>query len=114
MKVLVNCGKLRNGREALIIKDGKTIKYLTCRNYDPTEPEGRQWEHGEYCHNIVSFAKLILAENETIDYDRMDEITCQAMSYLKDNDLLEDFLYDRDIDLDEDEMEYFFPEEGDE
>ena len=39
--------------------------------------------------------------------ERAREIAEQAISYLQDNDLLEDFLEDRDIDLSNEEYEYF-------
>lgn len=38
---------------------------------------------------------------------RVREIAEQAISYLQDNDLLEDFLEDRDLDLTAEECEYF-------
>ena len=39
--------------------------------------------------------------------ERAREIAEQAISYLHDNDLLEDFLVDRDINLSNEEYEYF-------
>jgi hypothetical protein len=39
--------------------------------------------------------------------ERAREIAEQAISYLQDNDLLEDFLEDRDIALSNEEYEYF-------
>lgn len=39
--------------------------------------------------------------------ERAREIAEQAISYLQDNDLLEDFLKDRDIALSNEEYEYF-------
>ena len=39
--------------------------------------------------------------------ERAIEIAEQAISYLQDNDLLEDFLEDRDIALSNEEYEYF-------
>ena len=112
-KVLANLGKLKNGREALVIQNGNTIMGITCRDYDPTAPEGSQWYGGEYTVDAVSFAKLILAEQTGIHPDRVMEIACQAMSYLLDNNMHDDFLEDRDIDLDYDERDFFFPEEED-
>ena len=46
-----------------------------------------------------------------MSYERLLEIATTAMSYLADNDMLDDFLEDRYIDLDDSEMEFFFPEE---
>lgn len=43
--------------------------------------------------------------------EKLREIAEKAIDYLKDNDLLEDFLEDRDIYLDKDEREYFWIEE---
>ena len=42
-----------------------------------------------------------------INPERLREIAEQAVSYLADNDMLEDFLEDRDIQLTEEEAEYF-------
>ena len=42
---------------------------------------------------------------------RMRELAEQAISYLYDNGLLDDFLEDRDVELDEEEKEYFGIEE---
>ena len=39
--------------------------------------------------------------------ERAREIAEQAISYLQDNDLLEDFLEDRDVELSNEEYEYF-------
>ena len=39
--------------------------------------------------------------------ERAREIAEQAISYLQDNDLLEDFLEDRDVELSDEEYEYF-------
>lgn len=47
-------------------------------------------------------------------YERLDEIATQALAYLYENDLLDDFLEDKYIDLNQDEREYFdIPEEPD-
>lgn len=109
MRVLLNCGKV-NGRDVLIIKDGNMVKYITCEDYRPEDPEGQQWRNGDYKHDVISFAKLILAEKDSIYYDRLIEIAAQAMSYIADNDMLEDFLEDRDIDLNYREKDFFFPD----
>lgn len=113
MKVLVNCGKV-NKRDVLIIQDGKTTKYITCNDYTPTDPEGQQWRCGEYRHDVISFAKLILEEIDGIYYDRFKEIAEKAMCYLNDNNLLDEFLEDQDIDLTYREEDYFFPDDEEE
>lgn len=64
MKVLVDLGKIADGRDALIIKDGSMIKYVLCHGYDPTEPEGQQWYWGSYYHNFASFAADVTEVNE--------------------------------------------------
>lgn len=46
--------------------------------------------------------------------ERERELMEKAISYLYDNGLLEDFLEDRDIELDEEEKEYFGIEEYEE
>lgn len=46
-----------------------------------------------------------------MSYERLMEIATTAMSYLADNDELDDFLEDRYIDLYDEEKEFFFPEE---
>ena len=45
---------------------------------------------------------------------RMRELAEQAISYLQDNGILNDFLEDRDIELSEEEREYFCIGEEDE
>ena len=111
MKVLANCGKLNNGRHAIIIEKGGHNEYITCSDYDQTLPVGSQWNHGSYTYSLPGFMNLISMENTDVTYDRFKEIAESALSYLADNDLLDDFLEDRDIDLDDDEREYFFPED---
>lgn len=49
----------------------------------------------------------------TITNAEFREIAENAISYLYDNDLLEDFLEDRGIELDKDKREYFGIEEDD-
>lgn len=46
-----------------------------------------------------------------ISYERMCEFAEMAISYLIDNDLLEDFIEDRDMYFSEEEKTYFCTEE---
>lgn len=110
MKIIADCGKI-NGRNVLIGKAGKNIEYLTCRNYDPSLPEGQQWDGGRYCNNVEDFARIIFYEKYGFSFDHLMEIATQALSYLNDNEMLEEFLEDRDLELEYEERDFFFPEE---
>ena len=57
--------------------------------------------------NIEKLAEVIINHNNTIDYWKMCEIAEKAISYLEDNDMLEDMLDDQGLELDEEEREYF-------
>ena len=48
-----------------------------------------------------------------MDYQRKMELLEQVVSYLIDNDLLEDFCEDRNIEFSDEEKEYFEIEESD-
>lgn len=46
--------------------------------------------------------------------ERLRELAEVALSFIKDNGLLDEFLEDRDILLSQNEREYFFPDDDDE
>lgn len=111
MKIIADLGKVNEDKNLVIIEKAGRHEYVICRNYDPDEG---CWSSGEYIYSLTRLAEAILYYKKKIGYMRMANIAEIAISYLKENDLLEDFLEDTGVDLDEDEIEYFGVNEGDE
>ena len=113
MNILANIGKLRDGRNIIVIEKANRLEYVVASGYDPDAKPGEQWSSGTYLYSLTDLACYITKVNLTIGYDRMGEIAENAVSYLDDNRELEEFLCDRSIDLEESERKYFQLEEGD-
>jgi len=111
MKIIADLGKVNEDKNLVVIEKAGRHEYVICRNYDPDEG---CWSSGEYIYSLTGMAEAILYYKKKIGYMRMANIAEIAISYLKDNDLLEDFMEDTDVNFDEDEMEYFEIEEDDE
>lgn len=107
MKVIADLGKLRDGRNVLVLKKANRIEYVVARNYNPDAREGQQWDSGLYIYNLTSLASTISNINHTVGVSRMDEIATRALDYIDSTGQLEDFLYDNDLDLSVEEKEYF-------
>ena len=91
-------------------------KYVICSYYEPTLPFGQQWCWGHYFDDLASAYEYA---KETKHYGRPNEhrireIAETAISWMHDNDCLDMYLEDRDIDLTQDEREYFVIDEDDE
>ena len=94
IEVIAHLGKTKDGCDVLVTKD-KLEPYRLVRGYDPNEEPGQQWSHTVIaCDNIGFFAELIVNHNKPI-------------SYLFDEDMLEDMLEDQGLELDEEDREYF-------
>lgn len=102
MKIVANLGKLTEGKTLILIEKAGRYEYVICRNFDP---ETESWASGEYYYDLESLAKGILYYTQPVNYDRMSEIATVALHGLVDNDCLDEL---DDIDLEEDEKEYFF------
>lgn len=104
-------GKTNDGCDILVC-DNEIEPFRLVRDYDPNEKPGQQWSHTVLaCDDINFLAEVILNRKESVSYWKLKEIAEKAISYIYDNDLLDEFLEDRDIDFDEEEMEYFGIEE---
>lgn len=66
MKVIKNFGKLKGSKDvfALMVLDDDITKYVICKDYDPTLPEGRQWRRGYYYFNFEDFVEDVYKLNE--------------------------------------------------
>lgn len=108
MKIIADLGKVNKDKNLVIIEKAGRHEYVICRNYDPDEG---CWSSGEYYYSLVGMAEAILGYTRTMSYMRLQEIAEKSISYMNENNLLEDFLEDTGVDLDEDEIEYFGIEE---
>jgi len=116
MKILADLGKLKNGRNVIVIQKADRIEYVLAEAYDPNGPENSKWSSGTYLYDLESLAKAILYYNMPIGYDRMTEIASKAIDGLREDDETEAQIYcEEEIEMDSDELEYFgFVESEDE
>lgn len=106
-EVLAYLGKTKDGCDILVC-DNQIEPFRLVRGYDPNEKPGQQWSHTVLaCDDINFLAEVILNRKEKISYWKLKEIAEKAISYLFDQDMLENMLDDQDTELDEDEREYF-------
>lgn len=110
IKVLKNLGivNFERGYSALILEN-QYYPFYIVKNYNPEERPGNQWDYTiGYYGNIIQFAKGILNYSDSIGYDRMSEIASKAIDALLDADDVATLEWAHDeIDLNDDEMEYF-------
>ena len=107
-KVIANLGVLKDGRTVLVTEKANGIEFVVASGYDPTQPEGSQWEHGTYLNTVRDLANVITYTDMPIGYGRLVEIASKAIDGLRDNDEDEALEYCQDeIDMDEDELEFF-------
>lgn len=104
--VKANLGRLQDGRELLLINNSVT-PFAIVRNYDPTQREGNQWDNGEYISSLTTLATRIFEINMPVSYDRMAEIATRFIDNAKDNGEVENVIYDYDLNLDEEERDFF-------
>lgn len=104
MKIIKDLGKLKDGRNALVIEDAFKPNYAIVGNFD-----GEQWSYGRYFDgDLTAFAKAIIAINCDISYERMSEIADKAIYGLIEDDEQEAFYYMEDeIEMDRNEMMFF-------
>lgn len=107
MRVIADLGKLRDGRNVLVLKKANKIEYVVARNYNPDAREGEQWDNGLYFNDLTNLSDAISYINHVVGWDRMEEIATSALNYIDSIDQLEDFLYDSSLDLNNKEKEYF-------
>ena len=107
MRVIADLGKLRDGRNVLVLEKANEIEYVIARNYNPDAREGEQWDNGLYIYNLTSLSSTISNINHTVGVSRMEEIATEALDYIDSIGQLEDFLYDKDLDLSVEEKDYF-------
>jgi len=99
----------------VIMKDDNSIiEYVVARDYDKHKPFGEQWYSGNYLPTLPLALGIYNARNGYMTKSRLEEIASHALHYMNENDTLEDFLYNYDIDLEEEEIEYFGLNESEE
>ena len=104
MKIIADLGKLTKNKNLIVIEKANHLEYVIASNYNADEG---CWSSGEYYYSLDGIAEAILYYKRLMGYMRLQEIAEKAMSYLNENNLLEDFLEDTGVDLEEDEKEYF-------
>lgn len=109
MNIIADLGKVTKNKNLIVIEKANHLEYVIARNYNADEGS---WASGEYYYSLDGIAEAILYYKRLMGYMRLQEIAEKAMSYMNENDLLEDFLEDTGIDLDEEEKEYFGIEEN--
>lgn len=60
MKLIANLGKVKDGRDALILEKAGHLEYLLARNFDSTKEMGQAWDSAAYFYSLDSFSKAIL------------------------------------------------------
>ena len=90
---------------AVIQTDATFEPYVVAYLY---HKDTKSWEQGHYFQDLNDAINCYICK---IDPWRNREkyLLENAMSYMHDNDIISDFLWDRDISLTEDEIMYYFP-----
>lgn len=86
-------------------RDGSFHEYVVCCQYNP---ETGTWWHGHYFwHDLKGASEFLRIQTDSnyISKARLEEIATKALHALEENELLEDYKYD--LDLDKTEMEFF-------
>ena len=117
---------LRNGNYALLQSETDT-QYCVANGYDPTQPEGQQWNHGTYftyqndLQKVSSLANALelfryRTEENYISRSRFEELATQFKDELEeylDEDEYEEF-FDYECGMDEYEKKFFEIKSGSE
>lgn len=103
MKVLADLGKLNDGRNVLVLQKADRIEYVLASGYDPSRPEGSQWDHGTYLYDLTSLADVVTYTNMPIGYGRLAEIASKAIDGIED---AKQYCM-HEIDMDESELKFF-------
>lgn len=113
-KKMVIC---QNERGAIILDTGASFTPYVVTRSVPHLYEGEVvWNHGAYFTNLLDAVNYLYGiEKPEIPIPRLEELASTALSYLDDTCQLEDYLEDRDIELEENEKEFFnvYPLEDD-
>lgn len=109
MNIIADLGKVTENKNLIVIEKANKLEYVIARNYNADEGN---WASGEYYYSLDGIAEAILYYKRPMGYMRLQEIAEKAMSYLNENNLLENFLEDTGIDINEDEAKYFGIEEN--
>lgn len=105
MKILANLGTLKNGQTVLVIEKAARIEYVLATGFNA---DTNEWGSGTYLYNMDDLARAILYAERPIGYDRMSEIASKAIDGLREDDEDEAQEYCREeIEMDEEELEYF-------
>ena len=89
------------------------MKFVVCSHYDPSRPIGQQWDWGHYFNDIIHAMDYVHKLIKGISYTELCEYAESGVSYLDDNEMLEDFLEDRDINMSDEAKKFFCIEEAD-
>ena len=118
---------LRNGSYALL-QSGTDTQYVVASGYDPTQPEGQQWNHGTYftyqndsqkANSLSNALELFRyrTEENYISRSRLEELATQFKDeliekYLEEEDYEE--FFDYECGMTEYEKKFFEIESGSE
>lgn len=103
MKILGEIGKY-----TIIDRETSYKTFVVAYGFDR---KSMSWAQGFYFNTFESACKFCINRRMIfMSYDRLEEIATNALGYLRydlDENLLDEFCENYDIDLDESELEYF-------
>lgn len=94
----------RIGNYTIIKRDTEFMPYVAAYLYDPFE---KSWAQGRYFHDFEDACNYALTGQTIISGRRLAEIASQALDYIEMVDDIQDFNDEYDLELTEEECNYF-------
>lgn len=88
----------------LINRNTKFIPWIVAWAYDE---DNQCWGQGYYFDSFIEAARYIDSKIRPMPYDRVAEIASRLMDMVKETDDIDETLYEYDIELDDEEKEWF-------
>lgn len=64
MEFKADLGKLKDGRNAVLIEKGGRFEFILASGFDPTQRIGRMWSAGTYYYSLEDFCKAVIDANK--------------------------------------------------
>lgn len=88
----------------LLKRNSKYEPWIVAWAYDE---DNQCWGQGHYFDSFIEATRYIDSKIRPIPYDRVAEIASRLMDMVKETDDIDETLYEYDIELDDDEKEWF-------
>lgn len=92
------------GNYTIIERDTDIMPYVAAYLYDKSD---KTWAQGIYCRDFEDACNYALTGQNIISGRRLSEIATQALDYIASVDDIADFNNEYDLELTEDECNYF-------